>query len=130
MNVLDHIGVAVASLEETTRIFEQLTGQAATPPETLSAHGVRVTFCGAVELLEPLRPDTPVGRFLRKHGPGLHHVAYRSADIRSDLARLSAAGFELIDHEPRPGARGHRVAFLQPRSTGGVLWELVEHPGD
>ena len=128
MNVLDHIGVAVDSLEGATRIFEQLTGQTATPPETLEAHGVRVVFCGAVELVEPLGPETAVGRFLHEHGSGLHHIAYRSADIRGDLARLSATGFELIDHEPRPGAGGHQVAFLQPWSTGGVLWELVEHP--
>jgi len=129
MNVFDHVGVAVTSLEGATRIFEQLTGQTATPPETLEAHGVRVVFCGPVELLEPLSSETAVGRFLHTHGPGLHHIAYRSADVRGDLARLSAAGFELIDREPRPGAGGHRVAFLQPRSTGGALWEVVEHPG-
>jgi len=129
MNVFDHVGVAVDSLEEATRLFERLTGQTASKPETVEAYGVRVVFCGAVELLEPLGPDTPVGRFLHKRGPGLHHIAYRSADIPGDLARLAAAGFELIDREPRPGVGGHRVAFLHPRSTGGVLWELVERPG-
>ncbi len=127
MNVLDHVGLAVRSLEDAAPIFERLTGHTATPPETIEAYGVRAAFCGPVELLEPLGPDTMLGRFLTQRGPGLHHVAYRSADIRGDLERLSAAGFDLIDREPRPGARGHRVAFLHPRSTAGVLWELVEH---
>jgi len=80
-----------------------------------------------IELLEPLAPDTTVGRFLERRGPGLHHVAYRTDDIESELARLEAAGIRLIDREPRSGAHGHRVAFLHPSSTGGVLMELVEH---
>ena len=124
---LDHVAVAVASLEEAAGLFEFLSGHPATPPETLDAQGVRVSFCGPVELLEPLGPETAVGRFLAKRGPGLHHIAYRIHDIVAELARLSSQGVQLIDARPRAGARGHQVAFLHPRSTGGILVELVQH---
>ena len=126
---LDHVAIAVASLEEAMSLFEQLSGHPRTPPETLEAQGVRVSFCGPVELLEPLGPDTAVGRFLAKRGPGLHHIAYRTHDILADLERLSKRGVELIDARPRAGARGHQVAFLHPRGTAGVLVELVQHAG-
>ncbi len=125
---LDHVAVAVPSLDEGRRVFELVSGAPCSRAETLESQGVRVAFCGPVELLEPLGPDTTVGRFLERRGPGLHHVAYRSEDIEADLARLADAGVELIDTTPRPGARGHLVAFLHPRSTGGVLVELVQHP--
>jgi methylmalonyl-CoA/ethylmalonyl-CoA epimerase len=124
---LDHVAVAVASIDEATPAFERLTGSRATPVESLEGQRVRVAFVGALELLEPTHPDTPVGRFLQKRGSGLHHIAYRTEDLVAELARARAAGFEPIDAEPRTGARGHRVAFLHPRSTGGVLIELVEH---
>jgi methylmalonyl-CoA epimerase len=126
---LDHVGVAVRSIGESSRIFETLTGGTCTAPETLEAQGVRVAFVGSVELLEPLAPDTTVGRFLDRRGPGLHHIAYRTKDIEGELARLAAAGLQLIDETPRTGASGHRVAFVHPSSTGGVLIELVEHSG-
>lgn len=125
---LDHVAVAVPSLDEGRRVFELVSGAPCSSVETLESQGVRVAFCGAVELLEPLGPDTTVGRFLERRGTGLHHVAYRSEDLEADLARLADAGVELIDAAPRPGARGHLVAFLHPRSTGGVLVELVQHP--
>ncbi len=124
---LDHVAVAVHSLEESALLYELLTGATRSPPETLEAQGVRVLFVGQVELLEPLGPETTVGRFLERRGPGLHHVAYRTDDIVAELARLSDEGVRLIDEEPRPGAGGHRVAFLHPSSTGGVLVELVQH---
>ncbi len=125
---LDHVAVAVHSIEESCRLFELLSGETCTPPETLETQGVRVAFVGAVELLEPLGPETTVGRFLLRRGQALHHVAYRTDDIERDLARLEAAGLERIDPTPRAGANGHRVAFLQPSGTGGVLIELVERP--
>jgi methylmalonyl-CoA epimerase len=81
---------------------------------------------GQLELLEPLSPDTPVGRFLSRHGPGLHHVAYRTADLPAELARLTALGLQPIDRTGRIGARGHTVAFLHPATTGKVLVELVQ----
>jgi len=123
---LDHVAIAVSSLEEACRLFELLSNERCSAPETLESQGVRVAFCGSLEILEPLSPDTTVGRFLDRHGPGLHHVAYRCRDVQAELDRLSAAGMDLIDAHPRPGARGHLVAFLHPRSTGGVLVELVQ----
>lgn len=122
---LDHVAVAVHSLEEALDLYVAISGDRASTPITLEAQGVRVAFVGDVELLEPLGPDTPVGRFLERRGPGLHHVAYRTDDIRSDLDRLQQQGFQLIDDEPRPGAHG-LVAFLHPAGAGGVLVELVQ----
>ena len=124
---VDHIALATPDLSEAVPLYERLTGARSSNVEEIPAQGVRVAFVGALELLEPLTPDSTVAKFLEKKGPGLHHVAYRTEDIRSDLARLAAQGFELIDTEPRPGAFGHQVAFLHPRSTGGVLVELVQH---
>ncbi len=94
--------------------------------EELPSQGVNVAFVGSLEFLEPRGPDTTVGRFLQRRGPGLHHIAYRVDDIGSELDRLKAEGFPLIDEEPRPGAGGHLVAFLHPSGTGGVLVELVQ----
>ena len=126
-NPLDHVAIAVHSIEDSASHFELLTGQVCSPPETLESQGVRVAFVGSLELLEPLSPDTTVGRFLERRGQGLHHIAYRTEDISGELARLAAAGIELIDEEPRPGANGHLVAFVHPRSTGGILTELLQH---
>lgn len=126
---IDHVAIAVHSIEENSSIFELLSGEPSSPPEVLASQGVRVSFVGGVELLEPLGPDTTVGRFLERRGPGLHHIAYSTDDLVADLARLEAAGIRLIDSEPRKGAHGHRVAFLHPSSTGGVLVELVERAG-
>ena len=123
---LDHVAVAVTSLEEASHVYERLTGETGSPIETLEGQGVRVTFVGSLELLEPLGPDTTVGRFLSRRGPGLHHIAYRVPDLPEALSELADSGFELIDAEPRPGASGHQVAFLHPRSTGGILVELVQ----
>jgi methylmalonyl-CoA/ethylmalonyl-CoA epimerase len=123
---LDHVAVAVPSLQEACRLFRLLTGDEASPVEELEAQGVRVQFIGSLELLEPLAPDTPVGRFLERRGPALHHIAYRVPDLPGTLARLQDEGLALIDQKPRPGARGHQVAFLHPGSTGGVLVELVQ----
>lgn len=124
---LDHVAVAVHSIEESAALFELLTGDVRSRPEILADQGVRVAFVGSVELLEPLGPDTTVGRFLERRGPGLHHVAYRIDDIAAELIRLEAEGVRLVDSEPRTGASGHLVAFLHPSSTGGTLVELVQH---
>lgn len=123
---LDHVAIATPSLEEALPLFQLLTRAPCSQVEELPSQGVRVVFVGGLELLEPLGPDGPVARFLDRRGPGLHHVAYRVPDIEAALQALEAKGMELIDRVPRPGARGHRVAFLHPRSTVGVLWELVE----
>ena len=123
---IDHVAIAVHSIEESSDIFELLSGEPGSPPEVLESQGVRVSFVGEVELLEPLGENTTVGRFLERRGPGLHHIAYRTDDIVAELARLEAAGVRLIDSVPRPGAHGHQVAFVHPSSTGGVLVELVQ----
>jgi methylmalonyl-CoA epimerase len=98
--------------------------------ETVEAQGVEAVLLDVgeshVELLAPLSPDTPVGRFLEKRGPGLHHVAYRVDDVAATLDELRAAGLRLIDEVPRTGIRGSRVAFLHPSASGGVLTELVQ----
>jgi methylmalonyl-CoA/ethylmalonyl-CoA epimerase len=123
---LDHVAVAVHSLEEATPLFQLISGEDRSPAEDLPKQGVRVLFVGAIELVEPMSPDTPVGRFLQKRGQGLHHIAYRVPDLPEALAKLKSEGIELIDETPRLGSRGHSVAFLHPRSTGGFLIELVE----
>ena len=126
---LDHVAVAVASLEEACRQFQLMTGDSCSPVEVLERQGVRVAFVGSVELLEPLGPETTVGRFLAARGSGLHHIAYRVPDLPAAMARAAQNGFDLIDTEPRPGAGGHLVAFLHPRSTGGTLVEFVQSQG-
>jgi methylmalonyl-CoA epimerase len=126
---VDHVAIAVPSLDIAAPIYERLTGGRASPIQSIEGQGVRVTFVGTLELLEPTGPETPVGRFLGRRGPGLHHIAFRTGDIAAELVRVRKAGFELIDRESRAGAFGHRVAFLHPRGTGGVLVELVEHSG-
>lgn len=122
---LDHVAVAVPSIEEHRAHYESLSGEICSTPTTIASQGVRVAFVGRIELLEPTGPDTTVARFLAKRGPGLHHIAYRTPDITAELARARARGLRLIDETPRPGAHG-LVAFLHPSSTGGVLIELVQ----
>jgi methylmalonyl-CoA epimerase len=127
---LDHVAIAVDSIDALAPALEAVTGARSSRRERVDAQGVELCFIGAgdgkLELLQPLGPDTPVGRFLARRGGGLHHVAYRVPDLPAALRSLAEQGIELIDREPRPGARGHRVAFLHPRSTGGVLIELLE----
>jgi methylmalonyl-CoA epimerase len=127
---IDHIGVATDDLEGALALYEQTLGMPLAHRETVESQGVEAALLdvgeGHVELLEPLGPDTPIGKYLAKRGPGLHHVAYAVADIDDVLNRLKEAGVDLIDSEARVGIRDSRVAFLHPRSTGGVLTELVE----
>jgi methylmalonyl-CoA/ethylmalonyl-CoA epimerase len=131
---IDHIGVAVSDLEEAIRLYEESFGMPLVHRETVESQGVEAALLdvgdGHVELLRPLGPDTPVGKFVEKRGGGLHHVAYRVDDIDATLERLAAAGVELIDTQARTGIRGSRVAFCHPRSTGSVLTEIVEPAAD
>ena len=128
---LDHVAIAVGSIETALPLLKAVTGGESSGRERVDSQGVELVFLGSghgkLELLQPLSPDSAVGRFLEKRGPGLHHIAYRVPDIRAALTELADQGYELIDTEPRPGAFGHQVAFLHPRSTAGVLIELVEH---
>ena len=131
---IDHIGVATEDLEGSLALYEQTLGMPLAHRETVESQGVEAALLdvgdGHVELLRPLGPDTPVGKYLAKKGPGLHHVAYAVGDIDDVLVKLKEAGVELIDEEARVGIRNSRVAFLHPRSTGGVLTEIVEPAED
>jgi methylmalonyl-CoA/ethylmalonyl-CoA epimerase len=130
---IDHIGVAVEDVDAAIELYEKSFGMALAHRETVESQGVEAVLLdvgdGHVELLAPLGPDTPVGKFMAKNGAGLHHVAYAVDDIDSALERIAAAGIRLIDARPRTGIRESRVAFLHPRSTGGVLTEIVEPAG-
>ena len=127
---IDHIGIAVEDLDAGIALYEQSFEMELGLRETVTEQGVEAALLnvgdGHVELLAPLGPDTPVGKYLAKRGAGLHHVAYAVDDIDSTLERLAATGTELIDAKARVGIGGSRVAFLQPRSTGRVLTEIVE----
>ncbi len=124
---LDQVGVAVPSIQESVATFEPITGATCSRVEELPGEDVNVAFVGSIELIEPRSSASPVARFLARHGPGIHHLAYRVSDLRATLQDLNTRGFQLIDEEPRPGARGHLVAFIHPKSTGGSLIELVQH---
>jgi methylmalonyl-CoA/ethylmalonyl-CoA epimerase len=127
---IDHVGVAVEDLDEAVALYSERLGMPVQHRETVEEQGVEAVLLGVggshVELLRPLGPETAVGRFLERNGPGLHHVAFGTDDIDSALDAVRAAGLRLIDEQPRTGIRNSRVAFVHPKSTGGVLTELVE----
>lgn len=127
---IDHIGVAVEDLDAAIKLYERNFEMELVHRETVESQGVEAVLLdvgdGHVELLAPLNPDTPVGKFIAKKGPGLHHVAYAVEDIDSELARLKDQGTKLIDEEARVGIRQSRVAFLHPAATGSVLTEIVQ----
>jgi methylmalonyl-CoA epimerase len=127
---IDHVGVAVEDLDAALALYEGSFGLVTAHRETVTEQGVEAVLLdvgdGHVELIAPLGPDTAVGKYLAKRGPGLHHVAYATEDIDAELERLRAAGLRLIDERPRTGIRNSRVAFLHPSATGGVLTEIVQ----
>ena len=123
---LDHIGVAVPSIHESAATYESISGATSSAIEELPEQGVNVAFVGSIELIEPRSGTGSVARFLTRRGPGIHHIAYRVSDLRWILQDLNTRGFQLIDKEPRLGARGLLVAFVHPESTGGTLIELVQ----
>ena len=128
---LDHIGLATQQLEDGLAIWRDALGLQVDATEEITEQGVRVAMLAIgdthVELLEPLSEDSPVGKFLSKRGPGIHHVAVAVEDIHASLAELKSRGARLIDETPRVGARGCLVAFIHPSATNGVLLELVQH---
>lgn len=131
---IDHIGVAVEDLDAAIKLYERNFEMELVHRETVESQGVEAVLLdvgdGHVELLAALGPDTPVGKFIAKKGPGLHHVAYAVEDIDATLASLKEQGMKLIDQEARTGIRQSRVAFLHPAATGAVLTEIVEPAGD
>jgi methylmalonyl-CoA epimerase len=128
---IHHLGVAVEDLDEAVTTYERVFGARLEHRETVPDQGVEAASLrvgdGRVELLASLGEDTPVGKFLAKRGPGMHHVAYEVADVRSALDELAGKGVELVDETPRKGLFGLEVAFLHPDALGGVLAELVAH---
>jgi methylmalonyl-CoA/ethylmalonyl-CoA epimerase len=129
---IDHLGIAVASIDEAAVLYRDVMGLANGETEVIEDQGVRVRFFTLgqirIELLEPTTDDSPIAKFLATRGPGLHHVAYRVDDLPATLAALKAAGVRLIDESPRDGAHGMKIAFAHPKSTDGVLTEFCQ-PG-
>jgi len=127
---IDHVGIVVVDLDDGLRRYRDLLGVGPSAREVMERDGIEAAMIDLgsthVELISPTRPDSAISRFLEKRGAGMHHVAYRVDDIRQALAELRAGGASLLDEEPRVGMMGHLVAFLHPRSTGGVLTELVQ----
>jgi methylmalonyl-CoA epimerase len=129
-DAIDHVGVAVEDLEAAIALYEKTLGMPVQHRETVTEQGVEAALLGVgdshVELLAPLGDDTPVGKFLAKKGPGLHHTAYRCPDVAGAIEICRARGLRMIDEQPRRGIRDSLVAFVHPASTGGVLTELVQ----
>lgn len=125
-----HVGIAVASIAETLPFYRDVLGLAPMggPPETADGATIVSLRFGDVdvELLEPRDAESPVAKFLAKRGPGIHHICYRVSDLDAALTRCRAAGYRLVDEQPRRGAGGRRIAFLHPKATGGILLELTE----
>ncbi len=127
---IDHIGIAVKNLEAQIKYYSEILGLECSGIEEVAEQKVRVAMFPVgevrIELLEPSSPDSPIARFLEKKGEGIHHIAYRVSDLKGQLTKLEEKEIQLIDREPRAGAGGHKIAFLHPKSTFGVLTELCE----
>ena len=126
--MIAHLGVAVENIDTALAFYRDVLGLEPGPPE--EADGARIVSLpfgpSQVELLEPLDPEGPIARFLARRGPGIHHVCYRVPDLERALAACRAAGYRLVDQAPRVGAGGHRIAFVHPKATAGILIELTE----
>ncbi len=127
---IEHIGIAVKDLEQAEQVYAKLLGSASYKREVVEREGVITSFFrtgpNKIELLESTRPDGPIAKAIEKRGEGLHHIAFEVADIRAEMARLKAEGFQLLSDEPKPGADNKLVCFVHPKSTHGVLVELTQ----
>ena len=130
MEKIEHIGIAVKSLKDSNEMYTKLLGTAPYKTEAVPSEGVNTSFfkmgASKIELLEATQDDSPIAKFLEKRGEGVHHIAYAVDDIRSEMKRLKDEGFHLLNEEPKKGADNKWVAFLHPKSTGGVLIELCQ----
>ncbi|MEN9968867.1 MAG: methylmalonyl-CoA epimerase [Bacteroidota bacterium] len=130
MKRIEHLGIAVASLETAIPLYEALLNTSCYKQEAVASEGVRTAFFqvgeSKIELLEASKPDSPIAKFLAKNGPGFHHVAFEVDDIEAELDRLQKAGFQLIHQSPKDGADNKRIAFLHPKATDGLLVELCQ----
>lgn len=129
---IDHVGIAVPNLDEAVEHYRRTLGLEPAHRERVESQGVEEVLLAVgnsfIQLLGALGPETPVGRFLDRQGPGMHHIGYRVDDVSSALEQLRGEGVELIDQTPRPGSRGTTIAFVHPTGMGGVLIELVQVP--
>ncbi len=127
---VEHIGIAVGDLQEVNELYEKLFGQAHYKEEEVTSEAVKTSFFQIgetkIEFLESSREDGPIGKFVQKRGPGLHHVAFEVDDIHEEMGRLQEAGFQFINEQPKEGADNKLVAFIHPKSTKGVLVELCQ----
>jgi methylmalonyl-CoA/ethylmalonyl-CoA epimerase len=127
---IDHIGIAVTSIDEAIPFYRDMLGMALLGVEEVAEQRVKVAMLqigeSKIELLEPTSPDSPVAKFLEKNGPGVHHLAYEVEDIDAAILKLEREGTRMIDHTSRAGAHGARIAFIHPKSSGGVLTELCQ----
>jgi methylmalonyl-CoA/ethylmalonyl-CoA epimerase len=123
-----HVGIAVHDLETALAFYRDILGLEPHPPEMVDGATIRSLSLGdsEVELLAPTDPDGPIGRFLARRGPGIHHICYRVPDLDAALSACRDAGYRLIDEVPRHGAGGRRIAFVHPKATAGILLELTE----
>jgi methylmalonyl-CoA/ethylmalonyl-CoA epimerase len=131
---VDHVGIAVHDLDASIAFYERVFGVEFTYRHKVDDQGVEEAMGQVgeswIQLLMPLGPDTPVGKFLASKGEGVHHIGYGVKDVKAALAECGDAGLKLIDHAPRPGSRGASIAFIHPKSVGGVLTELVQEPDE
>jgi methylmalonyl-CoA/ethylmalonyl-CoA epimerase len=123
-----HVGIAVPDLETAVAFYRDVLGVEPQPPEVVDGATILGLPFGdsAVELLAPTDPDSPIGKFLARRGPGIHHICYRVPDLDAAIRACRDAGYRLIDEVPRRGAAGHKIAFVHPKSTAGILLELTE----
>lgn len=130
MHKIEHIGIAVKSLQESNLLFEKLLGTAVYKEEEVASEGVKTSFFmsgpNKIELLEATNPDSPIAKFLEKKGEGIHHIAFDVEDIFAEIERLKAEGFTVLNEKPKKGADNKLVAFLHPKTTNGVLIELCQ----
>jgi methylmalonyl-CoA/ethylmalonyl-CoA epimerase len=130
MNKIEHLGIAVNSIQESSKIYEKLLGSACYKLEEVESEGVKTAFFqigeSKIELLEATNESSPIAKFIAKKGQGIHHIAFDVTDIQSEIDRLKEAGFELIHITPKDGADNKIIAFLHPKSTDGILVELCQ----
>jgi methylmalonyl-CoA/ethylmalonyl-CoA epimerase len=130
LNKIEHLGIAVKSISASAKMYEALLGKPSYKTEVVESEGVSTMFFqigeSKIELLEATNSDSAIAKFIEKRGEGIHHIAYDVTDIEAELERLRAEGFQLIHQSPKDGADNKRIAFLHPKSTGGVLVELCQ----
>jgi methylmalonyl-CoA/ethylmalonyl-CoA epimerase len=131
ITAISHIGIAVKDLKTAKELYKKLLGSEPSEDEVVDSQKVKVSKFkvgeSTIELLEPTSADSPIAKFIVKRGEGIHHIAYESNDIKNDLGKLNESGFDLINKEPAAGSDNMQIAFIKPKSAGGVLTEICQH---